>query len=153
MPATIPLPAPRLVAWLRHANPHRFWLGRHCVLVAWVGLSAAILLPPHGAGIVVCWMQGATGVPCPGCGMTRSLSCAVRGMFAESWNYHPCGLLVLALFLFTAAQSLFPKPARERLAQFMQAHALFFNGLYLAFIAGFMSFGAMRALVHCAHHL
>ena len=41
--------------------------------------------------------------------MTRSLSCGIRGMFLESWEYHPMGLFVLALFVVTAAQSLFPE--------------------------------------------
>lgn len=131
----------------------RLWLGKYSVAVAWAGLVLAILLPPHGAGLAMCWMESATGVPCPGCGMTRSLACAARGMFAESWSYHPFGLFVLALFLFTAIQSLWPKEARARLVHFMQARALFFNSAYLVFVVAFVGFGAMRALSHCAQHL
>lgn len=133
--------------WLGSERASRYWLGRYCVLVAWTGLVCAVLLPPDGAGIVVCWIQGATGVPCPGCGMTRSLSCALRGMVRESWDYHPLGLFVLALFFLTAAQSLCPRSVRERLAGFMQTHALFFNSLYLSFVASFIAFGLVRALL------
>lgn len=124
------------------------WLGKHCVFVAWLGLSLALFSPPHGSGIALCWFQGATGLPCPGCGMTRSLSCGIRGMFSESWHYHPMGLLILVLFVLIAAQSLCSKPYREQIARFMQARAAFFNSFYLIFVVTFVSFGVIRALFH-----
>jgi hypothetical protein len=139
----------RLKRWL--TNPQHtiaLWLGRHCVIVAWVGLLVAAISPPHGFGISVCWFSSATGLPCPGCGVTRSLSCGLRGLWLESWHYHPMGLLILALFGFTAAQSLLPRPAREHLAQGTKGHALLFNTVYLAFVVAFISFGFARALAH-----
>jgi hypothetical protein len=140
-------PLERLKRWL--ANPQHataLWLGRECVVVAWVGLLVATVSPPHGLGINLCWFSGATGLPCPGCGVTRSLSCGLRGLWLESWHYHPLGLPVLALFIFTAVQSLLPGRARERVAQHIKAHALLFNAVYLAFVAVFVTFGLARAL-------
>jgi hypothetical protein len=58
------------------------------------------------------------------------------------------GLLILGLFLFTAAQSLLPAVVRRRLARFVEARARLFNTLYLAFVAVFVGFGVARALVH-----
>ena len=142
-------PVDRLKRWL--ANPQHataLWLGKPCVLVAWVGLLVAAISPPHGFGFTVCWLSAATGLPCPGCGVTRSLSCGLRGLWLASWHYHPMGLLILALFGFTAAQSLLPRPARERLAQAISNRALLFNAAYLAFVAVFISFGLARALAH-----
>jgi hypothetical protein len=124
------------------------WLGKPCVAAAWLGLLLAVISPPHGSGVALCWFESSTGLPCPGCGMTRSLSCGIRGMFHESWEYHPMGLLVLALFVVTAAQSLFPKPIRNRLMRFIEAHGRVFNTFYLVFIIAFVSFGTVRALVH-----
>ncbi len=136
-----------LVRWLADArHAHSLWLGKHCVIVAWVGLVIAALCPPHGFGISVCWFGGATGLPCPGCGMTRSLSCGLRGVWRDSWHFHPMGLLILALFIFTALQSLLPRPARERVAYCIKAHALWFNTAYLAFVVVFVSFGLARAI-------
>jgi len=134
--------------WLDRPDRVRgLWLGRNCVLVAWLGLLAATLCPPHGSALAVCWFHRATGLPCPGCGLTRSLSCGVRGLFLESWHYHPLGLAILALFLFTAGQSLLPKAGRDRVAGYMQSRPAFFNALYLMLVGGFVSFGALRTLV------
>jgi hypothetical protein len=63
------------------------------------------------------------------------------------------GLLILALCGFTAAQSLLPRPARDRLAQIIKDHALLFNAIYLAFVAVFVGFGLARALHHLGARL
>jgi len=126
------------------------WLGKYCVLVAWLGLLLATVSPPHGSGISLCFIHDATGVPCPGCGMTRSLSCGLRGMFLESFQYHPMGLLILALFIFTAGQSLLPQTHCDGIVRFIQSRATLFNALYLGFVITFVSYGAVRALHHLA---
>jgi hypothetical protein len=124
------------------------WLGKTCVIAAWLGLLLAILSPAHGSGAMLCWFQHATGLPCPGCGMTRSLSCAIRGMFHESWHYHPAGIFVLPLFLMIAGQSLLPHAVRERFACLIQSRPRFFNAVYFAFVTAFVAFGAIRAFLH-----
>jgi hypothetical protein len=122
-------------------------LGKHSVVAAWLGLLLAVVCPPRGLGFSICWIQSATGLPCPGCGLTRSLSSGIRGMLLESWHYHPMGMLILGLFLLTAAQSVLPRPYRARLAGFMQRRTVFFNSLYLGFVGMFVGFGAARAIV------
>ena len=139
----------RIRDWLTEPNhASRLWFGKPCVIAAWLGLFLAVVSPPHGSGLSVCWFEQATGLPCPGCGLTRSLSCGIRGMFLESWHYHPMGLVILALFLFTAAQSLLPKRFRDGLARYIQARAKAVNLLYLVFVTVFVSFGVVRALLH-----
>jgi hypothetical protein len=141
----------RLQSWLRPREAvHRRWLGPIPVGVAWLGLVLALVCPPHGCGFTTCWFRACTGLPCPGCGMTRSLSCALRGMFLESWSYHPLGLLILVLFVTTAAISLRPAHERQRLARYMESHALLFNALYWGFVLTFIGFGVTRALLHLA---
>jgi hypothetical protein len=139
----------RMRTWLNEpGHAVRLWLGRPCVMAAWLGLLLAVMTPPHGSGISACWFETATGLPCPGCGLTRSLSCGLRGMFLESWHYHPMGLFILALFVSTAAQSLLPKPFRDNLVRHVQARAKAVNLFYLVFVTVFVSFGAVRALWH-----
>jgi len=69
-------------------------------------------------------------------------------MITESWNYHPMGPFILALFAFTAVQSLFPGNVRERLLRYMRNRAAVFNALYLTFVIAFVGFGTVRALLH-----
>lgn len=141
--------ADRLRGWLN--TPHRAadrWLGGPALVAAWLGLLLAAVGPPHGAGIPSCWFQGTTGLPCPGCGLTRSLSCGLRGMFQESFQFHPLGLPILALFIFLAAQGLLSRVQRAGIAGFMRSHAAVFNGVYLAFVISFVGFGTLRALHH-----
>ena len=71
-------------------------------------------------------------------------------MFLESWHYHPFGLFILALFIFTAVQSLLPKIYRDRIAEYMQTRAIIFNSFYLVFVTAFVGFGLARALLHGA---
>jgi hypothetical protein len=74
-------------------------------------------------------------------------------MFAESWHYHPMGLLFLALFIATAVRSLLPALWQERFKLWMESHAFIFNSFYVAFATAFVGFGAIRALLELAHRL
>ena len=128
------------------------WQGPWAVCVAWLGLLLATITPPHGTGVTICWFKQCTGIDCLGCGLTRSLSCGLRGMFAESFSYHLFGLFILALFLFTAILSLMSQ-RRQQVAAYMKAHPVFFNSIYLAFVVSFVGFGAIRGLIEIFQHL
>jgi len=148
LPALLPF-TQRVCDWLRCPDHvHRRWLSATPVCAAWLGLLLAVLTPPHGTGFTVCWLHQVTGLPCPGCGLTRSLSCGLRGMFLESWQYHPLGLVILTLLVAIAASSLLPPCRRANLRRCLESHALTFNALYLAFVAGFLAFGLGRTLMH-----
>ena len=43
-----------------------------------------------------CSFKNLTGLPCPGCGLTRSIVAGMHGDFGESLSYHKLGLLTLA---------------------------------------------------------
>jgi hypothetical protein len=45
----------------------------------------------------ICMMRRTTGIPCPTCGMTRSLASLAKGQFSQSLDYHPFGILVAGL--------------------------------------------------------
>jgi len=75
---------------------------KRCILLYWlllVALLAATFLPlPR---LPVCQFKALTGLPCPGCGLTRSMMAISRGRFAQAYAYHPFGF-VLYLILLTA---------------------------------------------------
>jgi hypothetical protein len=85
------------------------WFSDAVVLVIAVGIlvGSALLSPsPDVVGLlgfdvpVVCGMRRLTGIPCPGCGLTRSFAFLAHGHLAESfhmnWLGPPLFLAVLA---------------------------------------------------------
>lgn len=49
---------------------------------------------------VPCLFTAVLGVRCPGCGMTRAVSCAVHGRLGDAMRYNPLVALVLPLATF-----------------------------------------------------
>jgi hypothetical protein len=47
------------------------------------------------AGPSFCPFKVATGLPCPGCGMTRSAVALLHGDFGASLYYHPLGVVIV----------------------------------------------------------
>lgn len=54
----------------------------------------------------LCPSRWVTGIPCPGCGMTRSLVCCAHWDFARAAAMHPLGPVVFAGLVGWAALSL-----------------------------------------------
>jgi len=44
----------------------------------------------------LCWWRRLLQIECPGCGLTRSLVCAVHGRWKLAVGFHPGGIVVLA---------------------------------------------------------
>jgi hypothetical protein len=47
-------------------------------------------------GPPLCPFRLLTGLPCPGCGLTRSVVCTLHGDLASAMMFHPLGPLVVA---------------------------------------------------------
>ena len=60
-----------------------------------------------------CIFHNLTGLPCPGCGLSRSIVAAAHGKIISSFSLHRLGLLTLAYillqFIFRLGWILFPK--------------------------------------------
>ena len=70
--------------------------------VAAVGTSF-LLSPEHiEDGPVLCPFRALTGLPCPGCGLTRSWVYAAHGWWRESFASNPFGLVVVAAVVLLA---------------------------------------------------
>lgn len=83
-------PRARRSAWIRLAVCGVLTAG------AWV-LGNFVQLPP----IALCGLKVWTGYPCPGCGMTRSVTCLARGDLAGSLHFHPLGVVSAAALVLT----------------------------------------------------
>jgi hypothetical protein len=63
-------------------------------LAAW--LAIAWLPRPESSPFVVCALRRVTGIPCPGCGMTRALASLARGELARAVTLHPLAIPLVA---------------------------------------------------------
>ena len=63
-------------------------------LVATAG--AAALADALSTGPVLCLFRAVTGVPCPGCGLTRAIARLARGDLAQAVTLHPLAPLLAA---------------------------------------------------------
>lgn len=73
-----------------------------------LALGVACLLAPAGIedGPVLCPFRRLTGLPCPGCGLTRSWTYLMHGWWRESFLAHPFGPLAAALVVVLALLAL-----------------------------------------------
>ncbi len=51
------------------------------VLAAWQ--------PTGGVESSICIFRRATGIPCPGCGLTRGFAALAKGHFGQAFEFHP----------------------------------------------------------------
>jgi len=68
--------------------------GLRPLAVGMLGVAAVWpVLPVHPP--FACPLRAATGIPCPLCGMTRSVVAAVHGHLMTSLTFNPAGILVV----------------------------------------------------------
>lgn len=120
------------------------WFGRPATLLAWAIVIVAVLHPAHGTGVEVCLTKVSSGFPCLGCGMTRSVSCVARGMFAESVSYHALGIPLMLCASTIAGVSLLPRRPKRRLARRVMRHRRIATAAQFATLLAFVIFGVGR---------
>ena len=138
-PAGVRTPAPDCYRLL--FNPFATW-GSLAML------ALVSLLPADGAGVPVCLFRAMSGLPCPGCGLTRALSSLIQGNPAAAFSYHPFAFLVLPLFGMLALHNFLPQAARQRVQTFCGAHDRLIRRGYHGFIYTFVGFGVVRTLAY-----
>ena len=103
------------------------------------GLSLTQFVPP-------CVFKRLTGLPCPGCGMTRSLIDLAHGNLSGALELHPLGLLLFPALVLLALASLFPLRLREPAARWIESRTAWFNVAGICFGIALLMNGAGRIL-------
>ena len=111
---------------------------------ALVAVLASFVLPPDGIGINLCTMKHLFDLPCPGCGLTRSVTCFSHLELTRAWHYHPFGFLIYP-FMCLAALSVFTsEDVRRRMRVWFWTHSGTAHALYCTLIVGFLVYGLVR---------
>ncbi|MBV9928935.1 MAG: DUF2752 domain-containing protein [Acidobacteria bacterium] len=98
---------PALASLLRD---RRVALGVTALAAAQVACVAA------GVGGWPCPLKSATGIPCPGCGLTRASVALLRGDFASGLRAHAFAPVLLVSLAALAVSALLPAARREAFA-------------------------------------
>lgn len=124
-----------------------FW--RHLVLgAALAALLASVVLPVEGLGISLCFFYDVTGLPCPGCGLTRSVTSISHLRFQEAWFYNPFGFPIHATFVLMAIYGILPRALRERCRHFFTRRARLIQWTAVIFLGALQVFGVVRLILY-----
>ncbi len=140
---------------VKNASENRANAGAVCGLLSGI-FAASVLLPlPSSNGQIahlpsVCPFYTLTGLPCPGCGLTRSFVCVSHGHLREALHWHPLGPVIYGVFLLLWLRcgvyrlrgvTLLPLPPRTE-------SRLGFSACLLILLTGILRIGWLSA-----HHL
>lgn len=88
------------------------WRERGLAWAVFAAAGAQVALVLMGLPGWSCPMKAATGVPCPGCGLTRATVALLRGDLYASLRTHAYAPLIALALLFTGLALLLPKGSR-----------------------------------------
>ena len=118
--------------------------GRGARIFAGLAVVGSFVMPPHGVGFSICLLNNLTGLPCPGCGLTRSFACISHGQLADAVNFHPFGPL-LYLWAWLGVFATIAGPVRRaRAAAWFGRHPRGIRFVYGACVLLFLVFGFTR---------
>jgi hypothetical protein len=114
--------------------------------VALFAVTASLLFP-FSTGWDVCMFHRMTGLPCPGCGMTRAFVALASGDWSLAVGAHPFVLIVYPAFAVLGALALAPSEWAARVEQRLARHGRAMGRAYRVLLAAFLGFGAARLAV------
>ena len=68
-------------------------------ILALLSVFVLVIIPSEGFEFILCPMQNIFGLPCPACGITRSMSSLLSLDIWHSFRYHPLGIIVFAAII------------------------------------------------------
>ncbi|GAB24176.1 MAG TPA: DUF2752 domain-containing protein [Gordonia polyisoprenivorans] len=115
-------------------------------VVGVAGVGVACALSPAGIehGPILCPFRLVTGLPCPGCGLTRSWVYGVHGDWSQSFAAHPFGLPMIAAIVALAITVVIARVTRRRPPRLER---LLWNPVAKVVVAAWLIFSVVRILL------
>ena len=121
---------------------------RKAQVIVLIVLVIAIALPSNGMGMPLCMFKRLFSLPCPGCGLTRSVSSILHGDFLKSWSYHPLGIFFVATALLFVFNLVMPRQSTAAVRRFFKKHNDPLEILLITFVTFFIGFGGVRLMTY-----
>jgi hypothetical protein len=114
-------------------------LGATTVLVV-----SALFTPEDPPAVSVCAFYSITGLPCPGCGLTRAFCCISHLRWGDAWGFNPFGFIWYALTIFLVVRPMLIRRTSyaERENKWMASRWSYIMPIVL--VAGMWAFGLYR---------
>ncbi|MCB2155883.1 DUF2752 domain-containing protein [bacterium] len=146
-----PLPKMRFVDSFRGVS--RTLFSRPVAIGGAIGtVLGAFILSPTGSGPSMCTLQRATGLPCPGCGLTRSVTSFLHGHFSWAWHYHPFGPIIALFFVFLTILAVLPKRYREPIMQWLEKRDAVVAWIFMVVLIAMVAYGIIRLILVAMHY-
>lgn len=107
-------------------------------------LAATALVTPGPLSVDLCILHRTTGLPCPGCGVTRGLMHLAHGEWSEALGANPWALLVWPLLAAMALSLLVPEARMERFNAWIARREPWPSKLVRVLLLAFFGFGLLR---------
>lgn len=83
------------------ARNRLYWLVTVACVAGYSWLCYQVMMGGAGRPLGVCMVKQVTTIPCPSCGVTRSILAILKADYLGSFQWNPLGWLVLAFLLIT----------------------------------------------------
>jgi hypothetical protein len=106
-------------------------------------ILASFVFPLGGLPVDLCVLHASTGLPCPGCGMTRAISAISQGEFSTALGLNPFAFFAWPTFFALAILAVVPSGVRTKLEAPLRRSKGAAKLYELIFFA-FLGFGVIR---------
>lgn len=107
-------------------------------------LLATFVWAPGPTGPDLCPLHRATGLPCPGCGVTRGLMYVSHGEWAEALGANPWVLVLWPVLLAMALSLVLPARTIATFEAFVARHEPWPSRVVRVLLVAFFGFGLVR---------
>jgi len=110
-------------------------------------LGGFIFSPVGGDLPEFCAFQTNFDLPCPGCGLTRSVTSFLQFEFWMSWNYHPFGFMFGIVFILLTPFAFMTTSLRNRIRAKLLPYEHIFGRFFMIYVGVLFLFGIVRIVL------